>query len=294
MRDSTVTENRGNAVAAFELARGRRLVLSRPLLMGVLNVTPDSFSDGGHHITASDAVRRAMEMAGQGADIIDVGGESSRPGAEPVSAEVEAQRVLPVIEEIRRRSDMPISIDTYHAATARAALDAGADMVNDISALRFDPEMARLIAERRVPVILMHMLGTPRSMQQNPSYDNCVEEIAEFFRERIAFCEQSGISRTSIILDPGIGFGKRVKDNLEILARLRYFRQFALPLLVGASRKSFIGKVHPAETLPENRLGGSIAAAVTAVRNGADMIRVHDVGQTAEAVRVTQAIRDNQ
>ncbi|MEW5994890.1 MAG: dihydropteroate synthase [Candidatus Zixiibacteriota bacterium] len=275
------------------LPGGRRLTLERPLVMGVLNVTPDSFSDGGRYVDTEDAVARAREMIAQGADIIDIGGESSRPGAEPVSGEEEQRRVIPVIELLRRETDVPISIDTYKSATARAAIDAGADMVNDISALRFDGDMVTLAAQTGVPVVLMHMLGTPRDMQDNPCYENCVEEIAAFFAERIAYCENGGIERRQIILDPGIGFGKRVSDNLEILARLPRFTQFDLPLLVGASRKSFIGKVHSAGTSADRRLGGSIAAAVAAVLSGADIVRVHDVAETVEALRVLQAIRES-
>jgi len=272
------------------LAGGRELPLSRPLVMGILNVTPDSFSDGGAFESSDKALEQALKMAAEGADIIDIGGESSRPGAEPVTPGEEQKRVIPVIKALRQQSQVCISVDTYHAATAEAALDAGVDVVNDISALRFDPNMASLIAERKVPVVLMHMLGTPRDMQKNPGYHNCIEEIAEFFEERIGFCQQSGVDKTKIILDPGIGFGKRLNDNLALLAGLSRYKKFRLPLLVGASRKSFIGMLHQAASSPEERLGGSIAAAVTAVRNGADIVRVHDVAPTVEALKVFQGI----
>ncbi len=258
--------------------------------MGVLNVTPDSFSDGGKYTDPASAVARGLEMVAEGAAVIDIGGESSRPGAEPVTPEQEQARVLPVIAALRRESDIPISIDTYHAATAARALEAGADIVNDISALRFDSEMAALVAERKVPVVLMHMQGTPRDMQVNPHYDNCVGEIAAFFDERIRFCESQGIGRDRLILDPGIGFGKRLQDNLDILARLREFQRFGLPLLVGASRKSFIGLVHPSGKPADQRLGGSLAAAVVAVLHGARLIRAHDVAATVEALKLTETV----
>ncbi len=270
---------------------GRQPPLSRPLIMGVLNVTPDSFSDGGLFLAFPDAVEHALCMEREEADIIDIGGESTRPGAELVSAEEEMERVIPIIQKLREQSDIPISIDTYKAVTAEAALEAGADMVNDISALRFDPDMAELIATKKVPLTLMHMLGTPRDMQKSPRYDNCVEEIARFFKERIDFCIKSGIDKSKLILDPGIGFGKRLCDNLEILSGLRSLRQFSLPLLVGVSRKSFIGVLHPIDSPAPRRLGGSLAAAVAAVINGADIVRVHDVAETVEALKVIQAIR---
>lgn len=274
------------------LCHGRQLALSRPLIMGILNITPDSFSDGDHFMAFSDAVQHALEMQRDGADVIDIGGESTRPGAEPVSVEEEMERVIPVIQQLRKQTEIPISIDTYKAATAQAALEAGADMVNDISALRFDSRMPDVIASKKVPVILLHMLGTPRDMQKNPDYENCVEEIAQFFAARIDFCIKSGIDQSKIILDPGIGFGKRLSDNLEILANLKRFKKLSLPLLVGVSRKSFIGMLHASGSPADQRLGGSIAAAVAAVTNGADIVRVHDVAQTVEALKVIQAVRE--
>ena len=231
-------------------------------------------------------------MAAEGADIVDIGGESSRPGAQPVTAEEEQRRVLPVIENLRRETDLPISIDTYHAATAEAALDVGADIINDISALRFDTQMAPLVAARKVPLVLMHMLGTPRDMQNDPHYDNCVDEIIQFFEERISFCRQNGIDKSKLILDPGIGFGKRLGDNLLILSSLGEFKRFSLPLLVGTSRKSFIGMINTIDSPADRRLGGSLAAAVVAVINGANIVRVHDVAETVEAIKVVQTIRE--
>lgn len=272
------------------LAEGRQLALSHPLVMGVLNVTPDSFSDGGTFETPQKAVEHALRMEDEGADLIDVGGESSRPGAEPVEPELELKRVLPVIEGIRKRSRIGISVDTYRASTAEKALDAGADIVNDISALRFDPAMVSLIAERRVPVVLMHMLGTPRDMQKNPRYSDCVAEILAFFDERIDYCRKHRVDKTKIIIDPGIGFGKRLNDNLALLSNLSRFKKYGLPVLIGASRKSFISMLHEGKGEPSQRIGGSIAAAVTAARHGADILRVHDVAPTVEALKVFQGI----
>lgn len=292
MAKQTLTRHEDNK-EVIPLANGRQLELSRPLVMGTLNVTPDSFSDGGRYVSRSWAVGHALEMESEGADIIDVGGESTRPGATLVEADEEIRRVLPVIEGIRKASGIAISVDTYKAATARAALEAGADIINDISGLRFDPEMAPLAARRKVPVVVMHMLGTPATMQDDPRYDDCVQEILGFFEERLEFCEAQGIERTRIIVDPGIGFGKRLSDNVEIFAGLGRFKQFGVPLLVGPSRKGFINMLHPAGKAPDHRLGGSIAAVVTAVLNGADIVRVHDVDQTVEALAVVQAIREN-
>ena len=274
------------------LADGRQLALTRPLIMGILNVTPDSFSDGGKFSSSETAVEHALKMIEEGADIIDIGGESSRPGADPVDAEEEIKRVLPVISQLRMQGKVPISVDTYKAVTAEAALGAGADIVNDISALRFDPNLAELAAKSRVPVILMHMLGVPRTMQSNPTYDDCVSEIKQFFDIRIKFAMNAGIDKSKIVIDPGIGFGKRLSDNLDILAGLREFRSFGLPVMIGASRKRFIGMLHHAGGPADRRLGGSIAAAVTAVINGADIVRVHDVAETVEALKVVQAIRE--
>ncbi len=277
--------------AVIPLAGGRQLELSRPLITGVLNVTPDSFSDGGQFAEPGQAVARALEMEEEGADIIDIGGESSRPGAEPVPVEQELKRVIPVIEGIRKVSTVPISIDTYKRPTAEKALAAGADIVNDISALRFDESMAELVAAAKVPVILMHMLGTPRDMQNNPRYDDCVEDVARFFEERIDFAISAGIDKSRIILDPGIGFGKRLSDNIELLARLERFKAFGLPLLIGTSRKSFIGMLQDSDRPASARIGGSIASGVTAVMKGANIVRVHDVAETVEALKVVSAVK---
>lgn len=272
------------------LAGGRQLPLSRPLVMGILNVTPDSFSDGGRFFSAEAALEQAVRMVSEGADIIDIGGESTRPGATAVDPEEELRRVLPVVTRVHHECDVCISIDTYRASTAAAAIEAGAQIVNDISALRSDDEMATLIAKTKVPVILMHMQGTPGNMQTDPGYRNCGEEICEFFEARIDFCVRHEIDKSKLILDPGIGFGKRLCDNLEILGRLSRFTEFGLPVMVGVSRKSFISMVAPESPAADQRLGGSIAAAVASVANGAAIVRVHDVAPTVEALKVFMGI----
>ena len=287
-----VLASKQSTESSILLTGERHLSLAKTLVMGVLNVTPDSFSDGGRFYSLPDAVDQALAMEQQGADIIDIGGESSRPGAAPVTASKESSRVIPVIEGIRRVSRVPISIDTQKASVARAALEAGADMINDISSLRADPTMVDLVSTTDVPVILMHMKGTPATMQKDPYYEACIEEILEFFTERLRFCENHGIERSRIIMDPGIGFGKRLIDNIEILARLPELERLGLPLMVGTSRKSFIGMLHPTDGPPGDRIGGSIASMVTAVMNGADIVRVHDVAQTVEALKIVSAVRE--
>ncbi len=263
----------------------------RTLVMGILNVTPDSFSDGGQFFSLESAVERAGQLIREGADIIDIGGESTRPGAEPIPTEEELRRVLPVIRAIRKESTVPISIDTYKATVAEAAVDAGADMVNDISALRFDPQMAKAVARAGVPVVLMHMLGEPRTMQQNPVYTDVVREIKEFLAERIAFARAHGIER--IIIDPGIGFGKTTMHNVEILRRLSELKDLGCPILIGTSRKSFIGKLGGTEENPlpiSERLEGTIASNVIAVLNGAQIVRVHDVAAVKKALAIVDAV----
>ncbi|HEX2896804.1 MAG TPA: dihydropteroate synthase [candidate division Zixibacteria bacterium] len=279
---------------AIPLSGGRELPLSRSLVMGILNVTPDSFSDGGEFLDFEKAVARAIEMERQGADIIDVGGESTRPGAEPVPEEAELDRVLPVIDAIRAESQIPISIDSYKAVVAEAAIEAGADIVNDISALRFDNRMAQVVSSAKVPVVLMHMKGTPQTMQAEPNYQNCMAELQEFFLERIEFCHDNGIDKSKLILDPGIGFGKRLSDNLEILSHLELLKNFSLPLMVGLSRKSFINNLHPRNSSAETRIGGSMAGAILAIQKGANIVRVHDVAETVEAIKLMEALRTSQ
>lgn len=261
-------------------------------IMGILNVTPDSFYDGGRHATTDAAVDRALDMAAAGADVIDVGGESTRPGAAAVDLEEELGRVVPVIEAVTDALDVPVSIDTSKAAVAEEAIAAGAGMVNDVTALRGDERMAAVVAKQDVPVCLMHMLGTPRDMQDAPSYQDVMSEICRFLHERACYAREQGVSRDSIILDPGIGFGKRtgagVEDNCEILARLEELKSLGYPVLVGASRKSFIGNLCGCP--PDERLEGSLGAAAMAVANGADILRVHDVAATRRMATVVDRI----
>ena len=266
---------------------------ARALIMGVLNVTPDSFSDGGKFLDVDRAVAHAREMAQAGADIIDVGGESTRPGAAPVSADEELRRVLPVIERLR---DLIVSVDTTKGVVAEKALAAGARIVNDVSALRFDPRMAKIVRDAGAGVVLMHMQGTPQTMQQQPRYNGVVAEVGSFLAERIAFAEAQGLKKMQIAVDPGIGFGKTVADNLRLLARLGEFSSLGCPMLVGTSRKSFIGKVlappgaGPAREA-DGRLWGTAATVAWAVAHGARILRVHDVAEMSDVVRMVEAVQ---
>lgn len=269
---------------------GRIDIACHTVVMGVVNVTPDSFFDGGKRFDSARAAADAFEMIESGAEILDIGGESTRPGAQPVSLDEELRRVLPVIRELRKKSSVPISVDTYKEAVARAALDVGADIINDISALRFDPAMAALVAREGVPLILMHMQGEPRTMQQKPHYGDVVRDVREFLAERVHSANQAGIGREQIIIDPGIGFGKTLAHNLALLKNLQSLNSVGQPLLIGVSRKAFIGKILNAAG-PEERLEGSLAAAVAAALSGANILRVHDVSETVRAVRVADAIR---
>jgi len=268
---------------------GRIDFARRTVVMGIVNVTPDSFFEGGRHFDAGRAVAAGVAMAATGADIIDIGGESSRPGAEPVSTADELGRVIPVIEGLRRQCAVPISIDSYKATVARAAMDAGADIVNDISALGFDPAMAPLVAREKVPVVLMHMRGTPRTMQADPQYTDVVREVRDFLAERLYDAMDAGIDAEAIVLDPGIGFGKTVEHNIQLLRGLAILGALGQPLLVGVSRKNFIGKILGLDA--DQRLEGSLAAAVAAVLGGANIVRVHDVVESCRAVRVADALR---
>jgi dihydropteroate synthase len=256
--------------------------------MGVVNVTPDSFSDGGRYFDAGRAVEHGLELAAAGADIIDVGGESTRPGSRPVPESEEIGRVLPVVEGLRRRTPALISVDTTKAAVARAALDAGADIVNDTSAFRFDPAMPGVVARSGAAAVLMHMQGTPLTMQQAPHYEDLIGEIAAFLDDRIRVAEAAGIPRERVIVDPGIGFGKTVGHNLEIIRRQADFQALGRPLLLGFSRKAFLGAILGLP--PDGRLEGTIAAAVLSVERGAHILRVHDVGPVARAVRSAEAM----
>ncbi len=255
--------------------------------MGVINPTPDSFYDGGRIQTVEEAFQYAREAVAHGADILDIGGESSRPGADPVSADEEQRRVLPVIEHVAALG-VPVSVDTYRADTAREALRCGATVVNDITALRGDPEMAAVLAESECACVLMHMRGTPKTMQQAPHYADVVDDIAAFFDERLSFAVRAGIAEERVWLDPGFGFGKRVEHNLEILRRLDVFQRFGRPVLVGTSNKSTIGAVLD---LPvDERLEGTAATVAVAIMRGADAVRVHQVKAMARVARMTDAI----
>ena len=260
----------------------------RTFVMGVLNVTPDSFSDGGEWADPDRAVRRARTMVREGADIIDVGGESTRPGARVVPAAEEIRRVVPVIRRLAAEGVL-VSIDTSKAAVARAAFRAGAKILNDVTALRGDPAMARAAARAGVAVILMHMKGDPRTMQRNPEYGDVVEEILGFFRESLRIALRAGIERDKIILDPGIGFGKSPEHNLEILRRLDEFRSLGRPLAIGTSRKSFIGRALGRRV--DDRVSGTAATVAAAILRGADVVRVHDVREMSDVARMTDLLR---
>jgi dihydropteroate synthase len=255
-------------------------------LMGVVNVTPDSFSDGGLYLDSDAAVAHGENLVKDGAEVLDVGGESTRPGAVEVDAKEELRRTEPVVAGLASKAT--VSIDTSKLAVAEAALDAGASIVNDVTALRRDPEMAVLCADRGAGVVLMHMPGNPRTMQDNPAYEDVVDEIKAFLTERIEAAISAGVEEERIWLDPGIGFGKTVEHNLELLRRLAELRELGRPLVIGASRKSFIGRIDGSEV--DDRLGGSIASSVLAAAEGADVLRVHDVAETAQAMRVAEAI----
>ncbi len=261
-------------------------------VMGVLNVTPDSFSDGGLYYKPEKALRRAEELIEAGADIIDIGGESTRPFAQPVPLEEELRRVVPTIALIRKHFDVPISVDTYKARVAEEALAAGADIVNDVSALRFDPEMVKVCAKNKAPVILMHMKGTPQTMQIDPHYDDVLAEIKAFFEERIAFAERMGLDRRRLILDPGLGFGKRFEDNLKIIKHADFFRGLKLPVLLGPSRKSFLGQIVGKEA-PE-RDAATAATIAYAVLKGVDLVRVHNVSFAKDVISVMEALKEVQ
>ncbi len=267
---------------------GKPLDLSQPRVMGILNVTPDSFSDGGRFVRPDEAIKQALRMVEEGAAIIDIGGESTRPGAQDVSIEDEINRVVPVIEAIAPELSVPISVDSSKPEVMRAAVAAGAGMINDVYALRRDGSV-EAAAELQVPVCLMHMQGEPRTMQAEPHYDHVVAEVAAFLGEQVARCEAAGIARSRILLDPGFGFGKTLEHNLSLLRHLNEMNTEGLPLLVGISRKSMIGMVLDAPV--DERLFGSIAAATLAVWQGARVIRAHDVKATADAVKLAWAVK---
>lgn len=263
----------------------------RILVMGIVNVTPDSFSDGGRFDSVDKALAHARRLVGEGADMLDVGGESTRPGAGPVDAGAEIERVAPVIEAIRSELDVPVSIDTMKAEVMRAAVAAGAAMINDVNGLR-DPQALAAAVSLDVPVCIMHMQGEPRTMQQNPHYSDVVEDLLMFFRERVTACLNAGLAQRNLVLDPGFGFGKSLEHNLDLLDRFGRFREFGLPLLAGLSRKSVLGRITGRENADE-RVAASVAGAVLAAERGADILRVHDVAETVDAVKVIHALRAN-
>jgi dihydropteroate synthase len=278
---------RAKSLAAGVAAVSQAAPVERPLVMGVVNVTPDSFSDGGLFLDAERAVEHGRELAAEGADWVDVGGESTRPGAEEVSADEEARRVEPVVRALAG-DGLQVSIDTSKLAVAEAALEAGAAMVNDVTAFGAEPELADLCAERDCEVVLMHMQGDPRTMQDDPAYDDVVGDVKEYLAERLEFATSRGVAEDRVRLDPGIGFGKTLEHNLELLRRLGELTELGRPLVVGTSRKSFIGKITGREV--DERLGGTIASCVLAYANGAEMLRVHDVGPVRDALLVAGAI----
>jgi len=264
----------------------------RTVVMGILNVTPDSFSDGGHFSDPSAAVARALQMVQEGADLIDIGGESTRPGAEPVSVSEEINRTVPIISNIREHSDIPISIDTMKSAVAFQALEAGANIINDVSAFEADPSMVDVAAKTRAGVVLMHMKGSPKTMQDDPTYGNAAVEILQYLQSRIDFSIAQGVERNAIVLDPGIGFGKTLEHNLSLLRTLPLFGKTA-PLLIGASRKSLIGNLLNRED-PAQRLAGSLGIAGWAALHGAHILRVHDVIDTCDVCRIMDTLSDGE
>lgn len=275
---------------SFWQCRDRRLPIgTRPLIMGILNVTPDSFSDGGRYADPGAAVARGLAMLEEGADLLDVGGESTRPGAAPVPADEECRRVVPVIRELCRQTGATLSVDTMKGAVAREALAAGARIVNDVAAAAGDADTARAAAEAGAGLVLMHMRGTPRTMQADPRYEDVAREVAEYLAERVRAAEGAGVARACLAVDPGIGFGKTPDHNLALLARLGRLRALGLPVLVGLSRKSFLGRLTGRGT--EERLAASLAGLAFAALHGADILRVHDVRESCDAARVIAALR---
>lgn len=267
---------------------GRILLLDRPRVMGIVNVTPDSFSDGGAHDAPEAAIAHGLQLAQEGADALDIGGESTRPGAADVALDEELRRTIPVVEALAARVSIPISIDTSKPEVMRAAVEAGAGMVNDVFALRREGALDAAAA-LGVPVVLMHMQGEPRSMQDAPAYDDVVAEVHRFLAERIFACEMAGIDRKRIVVDPGFGFGKTQAHNLQLLAQLGRFTELGVPVLAGLSRKRTIGELTGRDA-PRERIHGSVAAALIAARNGARLLRVHDVAATVDALKVLQAV----
>jgi dihydropteroate synthase len=272
----------------------------KTILMGILNITPDSFSDGGKYFSIDKAIKHALSMEKQGADIIDIGGESTRPGARKISMEEEINRVIPVLEDLKSKTKTPISIDTYKSKVAKMAIDAGASMINDVTALRCSKNLVKIASEYNIVISLMHMKGVPRYMQKNPVYNNVIKEIYLFLKERTDYAILNNIKKEKIIIDPGIGFGKRtgknIEDNCEILRKLNKLKELEFPIMIGASRKTFIGNIcGDKKTLRTNeRLEGSLAAACIAVINGANIIRAHDVKETRRCLNLIDCVVKNQ
>jgi dihydropteroate synthase len=269
----------------------KRIQQQSPLVMGILNVTPDSFSDGGKFSQPDAALKQVEEMIEHGVDIIDIGGESTRPGAELVSADVEISRVIPLLSAIKKRFNVLVSVDTNKAVVMQQAIDAGADMINDVMALQNDGAL-EVMANTHLPICLMHMQGLPSTMQQNPQYQQVTQDIIHFIQQRIAACEQAGIARERLIIDPGFGFGKTLEQNYQLLAELECFKSLNLPVLVGLSRKSMIGNL--LDRAVDERLAGSLACAVIAAQKGAHIIRVHDVKETADAINIVKKVQQYQ
>ncbi len=269
----------------------------KTLIMGVLNITPDSFSDGGRFLSIDDAVKHAIQMQDDGADIIDIGGESTRPGALPISTSEELNRVIPVVEKLVKKIEIPLSIDTYKSEVAKKSFDLGVGMINDITALKGDKKLVNIVANYNVSICLMHMKGNPRDMQNNAYYDDIIFEITNFLKERAEYAMFNDVKKENIVIDPGLGFGKRtgrgIEDNCEILKHLSKLKILGYPILVGASRKKFIGNICGGEKLlsVEDRLEGSLAATAVAVLNGADIVRVHDVKETKRCIDIVDCIK---
>jgi dihydropteroate synthase len=288
----TALENYSNLPAPIKIGKKNFVFGQKTYVMGVVNVTPDSFSDGGRFFDPKNAIEHALNLIEAGADIIDIGGESSRPGAKRLSAKEELSRVLPVIKALRKRSQVPISIDTYKAAVAEEAIKVGANLINDISAFNLDPKLAKIAAKYKVPVVLMHMKGSPGNMQTDPRYENLFDELSKYFLKSIAFATSCGILPSKIIIDPGIGFGKTVEHNLALINNLDRLKLFGKPILVGTSRKSFIGKILKAD--PDQRMEGTAASVAVSIVRGANFVRVHDVSEMKRVVAITDAICKNQ
>ncbi|MCS7174845.1 dihydropteroate synthase [Pseudothermotoga sp.] len=278
----------GEVIRCMNLPSGRKLYFDRTLIMGVINVTPDSFY-AASRVEKDKLLDRVAQMIREGVDIIDIGGESTRPGSDRVTEEEEMSRVVPAVELVKKNFDVVVSVDTYKAKVAEESIKVGAEIVNDVSALRFDPNMVEVLKKYKPAVVLMHMKGEPKTMQENPHYDDVVKEILYFLKERIEFLSESGID-DRIMIDPGIGFGKRLEDNLEIIKRISEFKSLKRPVLIGASRKSFIGKVL-GDVPPEERLYGTLAVTAYCVLNGVDVIRVHDVRENSHVIKLIETIR---